>query len=74
MSKSDDSITIILPRTLYEKIEKRVKNSKEFESVSAYITYVLEQVIAEVEAEAEVYSKEDRRQIEQRLKALGYLD
>ena len=72
--ESEDSVPIALPRSLFEKIEKRVKQSAEFDSVSSYVIYVLEQLINELEGQREVYSEKDKRDIEKRLRALGYLD
>jgi len=64
-----------IPSTLYLKIKKRIK-STEFKTVNEYITYVLEEVIKQVEEEEEVpeYSEEDEEKVKERLRALGYLD
>lgn len=53
---------------------KRIQGT-EFPSISAYITYVLEEVVAETETgETEELSKEDDERIKARLRSLGYLD
>jgi len=41
---------IKIPAELYEKIERRVKNT-EFKSVDEYVTYVLREVLASLEEE-----------------------
>ena len=67
----DSSEAILLPKSLVDKITKRVSNS-EFKSVSEYVAFVLEQLLAKVEEKSSI-SKQDEEKIEQRLKDLGYL-
>ncbi|HIP63132.1 MAG TPA: CopG family transcriptional regulator [Archaeoglobus profundus] len=65
---------IKIPAELYEKIERRVKNT-EFKSVDEYVTYVLREVLASLEEEEEqVFTKEEEEKVKERLRALGYLD
>ena len=66
---------VAIPLKLYKKIQKRVK-STDFKSVDEYITYILEEVIKQVEEEEEVpeYTEEDEEKVKDRLRALGYLD
>jgi len=66
---------VAIPLKLYKKIQKRVK-STDFKSVDEYITYILEEVIKQVEDEDEVpeYTEEDEEKVKDRLRALGYLD
>jgi len=73
--KEEDSVSISIPKTLYDKIKKRIENT-EFSSVSEYVTYILEEVLKELEEEEEeeVFSKEEEEKIKERLRALGYLD
>lgn len=73
--KVDDRYTSIsIPKSLAEKIRKRIQGT-EFPSISAYITYVLEEVVTETETEdTEELSKEDDERIKARLRSLGYLD
>jgi len=60
---------------LYAKIQKRVEESKEFNSVDEYVKYVLEQVVEKTEEKKEQpYSKEDEEKVKERLRSLGYLD
>ena len=66
--------TVSIPAPLIEKIKKRIKGTG-FTSVSSYVTYVLREVIANMdEDEEEVFSKEDEEKVKERLRALGYLD
>jgi Arc/MetJ-type ribon-helix-helix transcriptional regulator len=66
--------TVSIPKSLYEKIEERVKEAG-FKSVSEYVTYVLKEVVStekEEEKEKE-YTEEDEEKVKERLRALGYL-
>lgn len=67
---------INIPEELYVKIQKRVEESKEFDSVDEYVKYVLEQVVEKIEEKKEekAYSKEDEEKVKERLRSLGYLD
>lgn len=73
--KVDDRFTSIsIPTLLAEKIMKRIQGT-EFPSISAYITYVLEEVVSDTEPEdTKELSKEDDERIKARLRSLGYLD
>lgn len=67
--------TISIPTPLAEKIKKRIEGTG-FNSLSSYVTYVLREVISNVEEEEndEAFSKEDEEKVKDRLRALGYLD
>jgi Arc/MetJ-type ribon-helix-helix transcriptional regulator len=65
--------SVSIPKSLAEKIEKRIKGT-EFSSISAYITFVLEEVVSDEEKDDEELSKEDDERIKARLRSLGYLD
>ncbi len=73
--------TISLPKPLAEKIKKRCEGTG-FNSVSSYVTYVLRQLVSNIEkkeapeqpAEKEAFSKEDEEKVKERLKALGYIN
>ena len=66
--------TISIPTQLAEKIKKRIEGTG-FHSLSAYATYVLREVLSNVEEEdEEAFSKEDEEKVKERLRALGYLD
>ncbi len=75
--KKDDKkyTTVSIPTPLVEKIKKRIEGTG-FTSVSSYVTYVLREVIANMDEDEdeEVFSKEDEEKVKERLRALGYLD
>lgn len=64
-----------VPGDILEQIEARVERT-EFEDASDYVTYVLEEVLHEVEEDADLRTSDqvDEDQVEDRLKSLGYLD
>jgi len=66
--------TVSIPVTLYNRIKKLIEGTG-FTSVSQYVTYVLREVIAahEEAANAEPFTEEDKKQIVEKLKKLGYL-
>ncbi|EKE01714.1 MAG: hypothetical protein ACD_21C00069G0006 [uncultured bacterium] len=69
---------------LHNELEQIVKSSQEFSDVSAYVSYILQQVVEKKKqqmgttvpaaASSATYSKEDEDKIRERLKNLGYLD
>jgi Arc/MetJ-type ribon-helix-helix transcriptional regulator len=63
--------TITIPESLAVKIDQRIKGSA-FPSASAYIVYVLNEVLGEGESEG--FSAEDEEIVKKRLRSLGYLD
>lgn len=66
--------TVSIPSTLAEKLKQRIEGTG-FTSLSSYVTYVLRELVANMEEEDdEVFSKEDEERIKERLRALGYLD
>jgi len=71
-SPEKDVTTISIPKSLYNKVKERIKDT-EFASVSSYVEYVLKELLAEQTPE-EPLSKEDEEKIKARLKALGYID
>ncbi|RLI01627.1 CopG family transcriptional regulator [Candidatus Bathyarchaeota archaeon] len=67
---------IEIPAELYEKIEKRAKETG-FGNVDKYVTFVLEELLRELESEEEEeyeLSEEEEEKIKERLRALGYID
>ena len=72
---SEEYGEIRIPKDLIRRIEERVQET-EFESVDEYATFVLEEVIKEVDEEEpeEVFSEEDEEKVKERLRALGYFD
>jgi Arc/MetJ-type ribon-helix-helix transcriptional regulator len=65
-------VSVNIPDRLYAEIEKRVKESGEFESVEEYITFVLEELLRDEEEEYPL-SEEDEEKVKERLRGLGYL-
>ncbi len=64
-----------IPESLFRRIEKLIEGSG-FKSVSEFVTFVLRQVVADMEAEklrGEGLTEEERKAIIERLKRLGYL-
>jgi len=66
--------TISIPTQLAEKIKKRIQGTG-FTNLSSYVTYVLREVVSNMEEDSEeAFSKEDEEKVKERLRALGYLD
>jgi Arc/MetJ-type ribon-helix-helix transcriptional regulator len=66
--------TVSIPAPLFRKVEERIKGTG-FTSVSSYVTYVLREIVAEEDEEAEKpFTKEDEERVKARLRALGYID
>jgi Arc/MetJ-type ribon-helix-helix transcriptional regulator len=67
--------TVSIPTSLYERIRRLIEGTG-FTSVSQFVTYVLREVVADIEEEklrsAEV-SEEEKKAIVERLKKLGYI-
>ncbi len=66
---------------ILKRLQKRVKETDEFNNVEEYINYILKQVAERLDQEKEdnndseeVYSEEDEKKVKERLKSLGYLD
>jgi Arc/MetJ-type ribon-helix-helix transcriptional regulator len=72
---SAEKASIQIPKVLAERIQRRL-SSTDFSSVDDYITYVLEQVLHDLEDqknEEKIFSKEDQENVERRLRDLGYI-
>jgi Arc/MetJ-type ribon-helix-helix transcriptional regulator len=66
--------TVSIPAPLFRKVEERIEGTG-FTSVSSYVTYVLREIVAEEDEEAEKpFTKEDEERVKARLRALGYID
>lgn len=86
--KESNYSTISIPKPLFEKIKKRCEGTG-FTSTSSYVTYVLRQLISNIEQKEpannhpltpdqrlptkEAFSKDDEEKVRERLKALGYI-
>ena len=67
--------TVSIPITLYGRIKELIKDTG-FTSVSQFVIYILREVVSSMEEErlkGEKLSEEEKRQIIERLKRLGYL-
>jgi metal-responsive CopG/Arc/MetJ family transcriptional regulator len=74
VSGTSKTAQVSIPAPLAEQIEKICKETG-FDSVSEYVTYVLEQVLLNNKQEKkQVYSEEEKKKVTNRLKGLGYLD
>jgi len=63
--------TISIPQPLFDRIEELIEGTG-FNTVSAFVTYVMRQVVADTLADAPMDDTVQSR-IRQRLKALGYI-
>jgi len=59
-------VAVDISDKLYSEIEKRVKESEEFESVGGYITFVLEELLKDEEEEEYSLSEEDEEKVKTR--------
>lgn len=62
--------TVSLPAPLIEKVKRKIRG-KGFHSPSAYIAFILREILAEDSKEG--FSKETEAKVKERLKSLGYL-
>ncbi|WP_434522795.1 hypothetical protein [Halorubrum sp. AS12] len=64
-----------LPEQVVERVEERLPRT-EWDEPREYVTYVLEEVLYQVEQETEDddFEEVDEAKVEDRLKSLGYLD
>jgi len=67
--------SISIPRELAEKLKQRAGSAR-FDSLSDYVVYILEQVLANIETEEKdkAISKEDEEKVKARLREMGYLE
>ena len=65
------STAVRLPDELVRAIEARIQHSS-FDSVDAFVTFVLARLLEEPDASA--FSEEDERRLKERLRSLGYID
>jgi hypothetical protein len=63
--------TISLPLPLIEKVKKRIEGTG-MPSVSAYVAFVLRQILSSPDKKGETLEKEKEEEIRRRLKSLGY--
>lgn len=75
LMKEDETETIELPERILTKVGNRLPETR-FDSESEYITFVMEEVLTEVEAGTgdEEFETVDEDEVKKRLKSLGYLN
>lgn len=71
--KSKNFTSILIPTSLYKKLEEKIKETG-FSSVSSLVTHIIREYLAKLEEEKEVFSEEEEEEIKERLRALGYID
>ncbi len=64
--------TISLPLPLINRIKENIKGTG-MHSVSAYVTFILRQILSTPQKEGEILDKETEEEIKERLRHLGYL-
>jgi len=67
MADERNYTTITIPKALYEKISKMIKNTG-FSSVSEYVVFVLREAMADIRKK-----NESKSEVVKKLKALGYI-
>lgn len=71
----DGTQAIHLPNRIVERVETRLPRT-EWDDPAEYITYVLEEVLYQVEKETEDddFEPVDEEEVKERLRSLGYLN
>lgn len=70
---SDATESVALPTRIVDRVEDRLPRT-EFDSTTEYVTYVMEEVLYQVEQETDDEIEVDESEVEDRLKSLGYLN
>jgi Arc/MetJ-type ribon-helix-helix transcriptional regulator len=68
--------SVDLPESLFNRIQKRLEKT-DFKTVSEYVTYLVREVlnnIEEDEGKKKAFTAEEEKEIEERLRNLGYID
>jgi hypothetical protein len=77
-SRTETSETVHVSKSLIDRIQKRLSQT-DFKTVDEYISYVLDNVLKELEESQapqkgeKVFSKEEEEGVEERLRNLGYM-
>jgi Arc/MetJ-type ribon-helix-helix transcriptional regulator len=66
-----EKVCIAISRELYERCKRFVEERGGFGSVEEFVEFVLSEVLSEEEESAQL--SEEKREVEERLKALGYI-
>lgn len=69
---SGERVQVTIRKDLYEKAKKFLEEQGGFDSLEEFLDFVLETVLEEEEAGAQV-SEEDEEKVKERLRALGYM-
>jgi Arc/MetJ-type ribon-helix-helix transcriptional regulator len=71
----EETRSVELPERIVKRVEDRLPRT-EWDESSEYITYVMEEVLYQVEKETEDddFEEVDEEEVKNRLKSLGYLD
>ena len=69
----EDTTDVSIPISLFKQLEEKIKATR-FESVSGYVTFILQSVIAETEQPRKVFSEKEEDKVKERLRALGYIE
>ena len=64
--------TISLPIPLINSVKKNIKGTG-MNSVSAYVAFILRQIISSPKKSSEPLSRKEEKEIRERLQSLGYL-
>lgn len=65
-----------IPESLFNRIQKRLEKT-DFKTVSEYVTYLVREVLNNIEEEEgkkKAFTPEEEKEIEERLRNLGYID
>jgi len=67
-------VDISVPEELFNRI-KRVAGSTKFESIDAFVAYLLKEAVSQMETkQQDFFTKEEEKKAKKKLKGLGYLD
>lgn len=72
-SEWESTEPVALPERIVERVEARLPYT-EFDDVSDYVTYVMEEVLATVEERDTPADPVDEDEVRRRLESLGYLE
>ncbi len=71
---AERTVTLKLPADVYEKLQERVSESKEFASMSDYLLFIINEILGKPsDKSSSDLGKEDQERIEERLRSLGYM-
>lgn len=75
MTSAETTRTVELPDRVVERVERRLQRT-EWDTPEEYITYVMEEVLYQVEQETDEddIDEVNEEEVKDRLKSLGYLD